>query len=627
MRFSSGGVAVLLGPVFVREAWTSPRRPNLYVIRAVYVVVLLILMCTAWLVLAGTQIVRNVGDMARFGSILFQILSLLQLAVMVFLAAMVSASAVSQEKDRRTLILLLMTRMSNLELVLGKLSASLLQVLMMCVAALPVFFLLTLFGGVSFAQVIRVFAVTLLTIVAAGSLGSTIALWREKTFQTLAMTALILVFWIGLWETVSVAVPDLTLGGLSSDVWLAGLSPVRAIWLACQPQFATGDAAGTFQDGVLLFLLVAMVVIVSLNGLAVRMVRVWNPSREVRRGQVQESSPAGLGDPAAAAIGDTRSDETREAEQARSGHVDARIRSSRAVTRQVWDNPVLWREVCTWAYGRKVLIIRATYLLFFAMVVGLYQLLSGAGGLDAHSDLLMSRAVLLLGMFFLVSLVIVGALAVTSITNERDGQALDLLLVTDLSPGEFVFGKLGGVFWVTKEMVLLPMLLCGFVWWRGGLTFENLVYVWVGLGVMYVFVNMLGIHCGMNYSNSRTAIGVSLGVVFFLFLGVFTCMFIMEYFSGSFQTQLGPFLAFTLGGGVGLFAVLGYRNPSQAIQIATLVLPLATFYSITSLRLGNPLAVFLVVGITYGFTTAAMLIPAVYEFDIAMGRTKTAGEE
>jgi ABC-type Na+ efflux pump permease subunit len=50
-------------------------------------------------------------------------------------------------------------------------------------------------------------------------------------------------------------------------------------------------------------------------------------------------------------------------------------------------------------------------------------------------------------------MVLVNALAVTSVTNERDGQALDLLLVSDLSPGEFVFGKLGGVFWVTKEMV------------------------------------------------------------------------------------------------------------------------------------------------------------------------------
>lgn len=618
---------MFLGPVFVREAITSPRRPNLYVIRAVYVAVLLVLMCTAWLVLAGTQIVRNVGDMARFGSILFQIVAPLQLAIMVFLAAMVAASAVAQEKDRRTLILLLMTRMSNLELVLGKLGASLLQVLTMWAAALPVFLLLTLFGGVSFGQVVRVFAVTLMTVLAAGSLGSTIALWREKTFQTLAMTALILVLWIGVWEAVAVVLPGMSVGGLSADVWLAGLSPLRAILAACQPQIAAADAAGTWQDGVTLFLVASALGIVLLNGIAIALVRVWNPSREIRPGQAESSAAASLSGSGQDAAGQAGTEVVSDAERARSGHVDARVRSERAKTREVWDNPVLWREVCTWAYGRKVLVIRATYLVLFAMAAaGLYRAL-GVADSGGHGDSLIPPAAQPLPPFFLVSLVLVNALAVTSVTNERDGQALDLLLVTDLSPREFVFGKMGGVFWVTKEMVLLPMLLCGYLWWRGGLTFENLAYVWLGLAAMYVFVNMLGVHCGMSYANSRTAIGVSLGVVFFLFLGVVTCMLIMISFSGSFQTQLGPFLAFTLGGGVGLFAVLGYRNPSQAIQLATLALPLATFYSITSFLLGKPLAVFLVVVVTYGFTTAAMMIPAVYEFDIAMGRTKTPGEE
>jgi hypothetical protein len=232
-----------------------------------------------------------------------------------------------------------------------------------------------------------------------------------------------------------------------------------------------------------------------------------------------------------------------------------------------------------------------------------------------------------LAPFFLVSLVIVNALAVTSITSERDGQSLDLLLVTDLSPREFVLGKLGGVFWVTKEMVLLPMALCGYVWWLGVLSSEHLFYVWGGLAVLYLFVNMLGIHCGMNYASSRTAIGVSLGVVFMLFLGVVTCMLIMVSFSGSFQTQLTPFLAFIIGGSVGLYVALGYRNPSPAIQLASLALPLATFYCITSFLLEYFLAVFLVTLVTYGFTTAAMMMPAVYEFDIAMGRAKTPGEE
>ena len=151
---------MLVGPIFTRELVTAPRRPQHFVYRGVYGTAIFVLMCTAWLVLAGTQIIRTVGDMARFGSILFLILAPLQLALMTFLAALRSASGVSQEKDKKTMLLLLMTRLSNHELVLGKLFASLLDVFVMLATAAPIFMLLTLFGGVSLAQVARVFAVT-----------------------------------------------------------------------------------------------------------------------------------------------------------------------------------------------------------------------------------------------------------------------------------------------------------------------------------------------------------------------------------------------------------------------------------------------------------------------------------
>ena len=189
-------------------------------------------------------------------------------------------------------------------------------------------------------------------------------------------------------------------------------------------------------------------------------------------------------------------------------------------------------------------------------------------------------------------------------------------------------GKLGGVMWVTKEMVLLPLVLCVYLWWFKVLHFENLLFLVGGLLVMNIFVATLGIHCGMTYANSRSAIGVSLGTVFFLFLGVSACMIMMVKFSSSFHNQLPPFLASILGGGVGLYVALGFRNPSPAITLASLCLPFATFFAITSFLLRNQeLTVFLVVSVAYGFATAAMLVPAVYEFDIAMGRTKAAGDE
>ncbi|MDA1050818.1 MAG: ABC transporter permease subunit [Planctomycetota bacterium] len=623
---------MFVGPVFFREAETTPRRARHYMYRTIYALALLVLICTAWFYLAELQIIRTVGDMARFGARLFQILAPVQLALITFLAAFGTASAVSQEKDRRTLILLLMTRLSNRELVIGKLLASLLDIFVMILAALPVFLLVTLLGGVSNGQVARVFLITLTTGLAAGSLGSMLGLWREKTFQTLALTALTIVLWSAIGEAVHAGLFFETIAGLSCETLATGFSPFRAILAGAQPQLAGGNWLSFHCDGVNLYLISSLGIAVALNGWAISRVRVWNPSRELRPGQADENEQAsiwGAEHDIKQLSAVQQADKQQRAEAARSGHVDARSKSAAMKSREVWDNPILWREMCTWAYGRKVLVIRLAYLVIFAMAAGaLYWFITTGAATSRSSVGTIPPVAWSLSIFFLVSLVIINALAVNSVTNERDGQALDILLATDISPKEFVFGKLWGVLWVTKEMALLPMALCIVLWWQRGITTENLAFLHGGLAVMDIFVTMLGLHCGMTYSNSRTAIGVSLGSVFFLFLGVVACLAIMISFSGSFQGQYAPFLAFIGGGSVGLYVALGSRNPSAAIFWAALLLPAATFFAIVSFMLGNrELTIFLVLSGTYGFTTVAMLVPAISEFDFAMGRTRTGGDD
>lgn len=614
---------MFIGPVFGREVVIAPRRRWIYVARSLYLLGLLVLMSTAWLILTGTQLVRDIGDLARFGMILFHILAPLQLTLAIFFSALLSASAVAQEKDRKTLILLLLTNLSNSELVLGKLLASLLLVLVLTAAALPAFMITALLGGVSFGQIARVFAVTVATTIACGSLGSTLALWREKTFQSLAMTVLAIVAWLAAWEAVAAGAFGTVLAGIPADALAAGFSPWQAILEATRPYVEPEPALGVFGTPVYLFLVSAVVGSVLLNGLAIAMVRVWNPSREIQR--VPPDAQAERTE----SIWGVRHDLARERAEGESAEAPPAEATSRSEsphaapgrTRHVWDNPIIWREIRTWAYGRKVLVVRIVYLVLFALAaLALHSTVQSA-------DLLTRWEVArVLVPLFLLSLVLVNAQAVTSLTSERDGKALDLLLVTDLTPKEIVYGKLGGVFYNTKEMVLLPMLLCGYLWWAGPLSLENMIYLVGGLAVLFLFVVVLGIHSGMTYFNSRNAVATSLGTLFFLLVGVATCMRMMVAFAGSFEAQLQPFLALTIGGGIGLYAALGVRNPSTAIGVASFLCPFATFYAITSFLLHYTLGVFLVVLFTYGFMIAAMLVPAIYEFDVATGRT-TVGEE
>lgn len=590
----------MLGPIFLREWLSSPRRTRHYVQRIAYVAAIFSLVCTVWLLLAGLQQVRNLGDLAQFGMMAFQIIAPFQLVVLMFLAAIAAANQICHEKDRRTFDLLLLTELSNSQIVFGKYIAGLLNVLQLFIAGIPLLLLLTLLGGVAPQQVLAVSLVTASTLLWSAAVGTTVAFWREKTFQTLAVIALSLVLWCIVWEPVSAGV----IPGIAPEV-ATYASPLRAVWGACQPPVT--PAANTLQIP-LYYTAGASSFALLLCLLSILRLRVWNPSRQVQPRLTDD-----------------------EAERLASEDLGSKGSWKVRTARPMWNNPVLWREMCTWAYGKKVLVIRIAYFVLAAMISAqLYQAVQ-AGELFGRSTLneeLLPPAAKTLAPLFLVSLVLLNALAVNSITNERDGQALDLLLVTEISSWEFLFGKIFGVFYVAKEMLLTPLVLCLYLCFVRALSIETFIFITAAWLVMTLFVSMLGVHCGMIYSQSRSAISVSLGTVFFLFLGIITCMLIMISFRGSFGRQLAPFLLIILGGGTGLYLALGHRNPSPAIAIASYALPFLTFFSMTSFVLRNQeLTVASVIVVAYGFATAAMLVPALSEFDFAMGRAKTLDEE
>ncbi|MCY3017141.1 MAG: hypothetical protein DWI05_04425 [Planctomycetota bacterium] len=558
---------MLLGAVFEREIAFAPRARGLYVARAIYAAALLAIVATCWLVVTGTQAVATAGDTARFGATLMRILAPLQLTLAMLAAALTGAVAVSTEKDRRTLELLLVSRLTDRELVLGKLAASLVRVLLLLLAAVPMFAIAALFGGVTPPQLARMFAVTVAASLAAASIATTVAFWKETTFQSLAITLFALVAWVAVGETVTAS---------QGATVAAMVSPARAVFAALRP---SGGAT------LLPFLGTCTAIIVVANSVAVWRLRAWNVT--------SESRARGASTAEAAAI--------------------------RTPSREVWDNPILWREIQTRAYGRMIIVVRIAWLLLFAVAVAG---ILGEAGRPRPDRLAVALAVV---PMVLASLVAVTALAVTSVTTERDRGSLDLLLVSDLEPAEFVWGKLLGVLTVAREIVLLPLVLCGALVAAGITGLEGGLCLGLGMAVLLFFAAVLGFHVGLSYDSSRRAIAVALGTVTFLFVGVATAMRIMVAFGSSFELQLAPFLAVIVGGAIGLYAALSARNPSPAIGWASALLPALTFVAITSFLQGNSLQVLFVTVVAYGFATLALLVPAIGAFDLLTGRT-TSGE-
>lgn len=549
---------MLMGAVCEREVLVVPRTRGLFVARAVYAGTLVGIIATCWLVVTGTQAVATVGDAARFGGTLLRILSPLQLALAMLASALAGVVAVGVEKDRRTLELLLVSRLGDAQLVIGKLAGSLVRVTLLLVAAVPVFALAGTFGGVTPPQLVRMFVVTMAAAAAAAAAGNAIAFWRDTTFQALAITAFALVGWLTVGEATAAAV---------GPTAAAAVSPVRALFAALQP------AAGFPWE----FVGLGIALVAGMTGWAVAGVRRWNTAVPMRP---SATTTAGAAPP-----------------------------------REVWANPVLWREICTRAHGRAMVVVRAAWLLIFAAAVAGVATEARAAVPDRFA---VAAAVV---PMVLASLLAIAALAVTSVTSERDRGTFDLLLVSDLEPGEFVWGKLLGVLGSAAELVVLPQALCLGLVPAGITTWEHAAYLCLGLAVLTCFVAVLGVYAGLSHPTSRPAIAVALGIVAFLFVGVATTMRIMVAFGGSFELQLAPFLAAIVGGAVGLYAALSARNPSPAVGWASALLPALTFVAITGFLQGSSLQVLLVVLAAYGFGTAALLVPSVAAFDLLTGRT------
>ena len=87
----------MLGPIFNREFLTVPRRPRHYATRVAYLGALWVIAVTAWLATVGWTRSATLGEAARFGPLVFQVLTFVQLALFLFFAALSAASAVAHK--------------------------------------------------------------------------------------------------------------------------------------------------------------------------------------------------------------------------------------------------------------------------------------------------------------------------------------------------------------------------------------------------------------------------------------------------------------------------------------------------------------------------------------------------
>jgi ABC-type transport system involved in multi-copper enzyme maturation permease subunit len=408
------------GPVFAFETLVNARRWQVYAGRSLFVLMVLAGMTVVWVTSndytpAPGPRLRTYQQMAKLGEWFFYAMAGIQVSLVMLAAPAATAGSICMDRARGTLAHMLMTDLSDVEIVLGKLGARLVPIIGMIACGVPVAALSALLGGIEFGAIAGLFVVSLSLAVLGCTLAITISVWATKTHEVL----MVLYTFEGLWLLALPLWWSWTTGGkiMPPPDWFQKANPYVIVFAPYnQPGFVgTGDYVG----------FTAIVLVLSI-GLAVLSVA------KLRRVVVEQSGrPQKLG---------LRLPRLK------------RIFPSWAGP-SLDGNPVLWREWHRTQPSRLMRILWVTMLMITWILAawGTYELIN-EGQRTASRGLSIGMLLqLLFGMLFL------SATAPTALAEERVRGSLDLLMTTPLSTRSIVVGKWLGVLRCVFVLVLLPL--------------------------------------------------------------------------------------------------------------------------------------------------------------------------
>jgi ABC-type transport system involved in multi-copper enzyme maturation permease subunit len=188
------------GPVLYCDVVRTTRSSRSFFVRSGYAVSLLailFLMILGWMhdrpdradVTNSLSLSRH--DMAEFGYFFFSTFLIAQYALAILLTPIYAASAITEEKERRTLDFLMATDLRGHEIILSKLASRLAQLFLVVLTGLPILCLLQFLGGVDPNLLLGAFLATGLTMFSLVSIGLVVSVYCQTTWDAVFRTYLV----------------------------------------------------------------------------------------------------------------------------------------------------------------------------------------------------------------------------------------------------------------------------------------------------------------------------------------------------------------------------------------------------------------------------------------------------
>lgn len=168
-----GLVGRLSGPLFTKELRVAGRRRRSYALRCAYVVFLMFYIGAVWVNVVrfrGTGAFQQ-ARMELAAKVITRNIIWFQFIAAQIVALITVSAAISDEVYSRTLDVLMTTPMSESQLVMGKLTSRLFQILLLVATSLPLLATVRVLGGVPWGYLCLGLGITLVTVIFVASVG------------------------------------------------------------------------------------------------------------------------------------------------------------------------------------------------------------------------------------------------------------------------------------------------------------------------------------------------------------------------------------------------------------------------------------------------------------------------
>jgi ABC-2 type transport system permease protein len=203
--------AAAVATIMVKELRSRFRGRRAFIVLSLYLAVLALIAYAGYAVMAPSareqaQFGNSSNASATVGYAIFILLSGFQLLLVSFIAPAFTAGAISLEREKQTLDLLVSTPLRPGAIIVGKLLSALAYVGLVIIAAIPLSALVLLYGGAAADDIVRQQIVLLITAIGFGSIGLFFSALVKRTGAATVLTycamlaltigtTLIFIFW------------------------------------------------------------------------------------------------------------------------------------------------------------------------------------------------------------------------------------------------------------------------------------------------------------------------------------------------------------------------------------------------------------------------------------------------